>query len=188
MAAMFAGAARALLTSIVFAFETTLQPHGLLPLLGACTASYFVSFFMMKHSIMTEKIERRGVLTPEAYEPDVLQHLKAGDVMDTTAPVPGESHTIHVYTDSRLSLAIEIMSRYQLNSLPVVTRENKKEVAGMLTSQLIFAAYSNNRQSGRQYQRAISVKRRSYKTLVRGKQLLTYAGNLRKSSPGSTQG
>jgi H+/Cl- antiporter ClcA len=188
MAAMFAGAARALLTSIVFAFETTLQPHGLLPLLGACTASYFVSFFMMKHSIMTEKIERRGVLTPEAYEPDVLQHLKAGDVMDTIAPVPGEPHTIHVYTESRLSLAIEIMSRYQLNSLPVVTRGNKKEVAGMLTSQLIFAAYSNSRRSNTQYQRAISVRRRGYKTLVRGKQLINYAGNLRKSSPGSTQG
>lgn len=31
MAAMFAGSARALLTSIVFAFETTQQPHGLLP-------------------------------------------------------------------------------------------------------------------------------------------------------------
>jgi H+/Cl- antiporter ClcA len=33
MAAMFAGASRALLTSVVFAFETTLQPAGILPLL-----------------------------------------------------------------------------------------------------------------------------------------------------------
>src|SRR6185436_5639435 len=36
MAAMFAGASRALLASVVFAFETTLQPIGLLPLLGGC--------------------------------------------------------------------------------------------------------------------------------------------------------
>ena len=39
MAAIFAGASRALLTSAVFAFETTLQPLRLLPLIGGCTAS-----------------------------------------------------------------------------------------------------------------------------------------------------
>lgn len=61
MAALFAGASRALLTSIVFALETTAQPNGLIPLLAACTAAYFVSFFLMKGSIMTEKIQRRGV-------------------------------------------------------------------------------------------------------------------------------
>jgi H+/Cl- antiporter ClcA len=187
MAAMFAGAARALLTSIVFAFETTMQPHGLLPLLGACTASYFVSFFLMKGSIMTEKIQRRGVLTPEAYEPDVLQTIKAGDIMDTTAIVPGEEQVVHVYTESPVSLAIELMARYRLNSLAVVTRENKKEVAGMLTAQLIFAAYAGNRKAGNTYQRAISVRRRSYKTLVRGKQLLNYVGSRRKTVPGSGQ-
>src|SRR3546814_101675 len=58
MAAMFAGASRALLTSIVFALETTMQPNTLTPLLGGCTAAYFVSFFLMKNPIMTEKIGR----------------------------------------------------------------------------------------------------------------------------------
>src|SRR3954447_9739783 len=82
MAAMFAGASRAILTSIVFAFETTAQPHGLLPLLGACTAAYFVSFFLLKGSIMTEKILRRGVRTPDAYMPDVLQNVNAEEVME----------------------------------------------------------------------------------------------------------
>lgn len=82
MAAMFAGASRALLTSIVFSLETTAQPHGLLPLLGACTAAYFVSFFLMKGSIMTEKIQRRGVRTPDSYEPDVLQKINVEDAMD----------------------------------------------------------------------------------------------------------
>src|SRR5690606_10961068 len=86
MASMFAGSARALLTSIVFAFETTMQPHGLLPLLGACTAAYFVSFFMMKGTIMTEKIQRRGILTPDAYEPDILQRMKVGEVMAYLTP------------------------------------------------------------------------------------------------------
>ena len=43
MAAIFAGASHALLTSVVFAFETTRQPFGLLPLLAGCTASYLVA-------------------------------------------------------------------------------------------------------------------------------------------------
>src|SRR5262249_57203051 len=37
MAAMFAGASHAVLASVVFAFETTRQPVGLLPLLVGCT-------------------------------------------------------------------------------------------------------------------------------------------------------
>src|SRR6185369_5095973 len=61
MAAMFAGASRALLASVVFAFETTQQPMGLLPLLGGCAAAYFVSCLGMRSSIMTEKLVRRGL-------------------------------------------------------------------------------------------------------------------------------
>jgi H+/Cl- antiporter ClcA len=64
MAALFAGASRALMTSAVFVFETTMQPHALLPLLAACTTAYLVSGLMMRHTIMTEKIARRGVHVP----------------------------------------------------------------------------------------------------------------------------
>ncbi|HEU4718884.1 MAG TPA: chloride channel protein [Bacteroidia bacterium] len=81
MSAMFAGSSRALITSIVFALETTSCTTALLPLIGACTASYFVSFFMMKNTIMTEKIARRGVRTPQSYEPDVLEKTNAADAM-----------------------------------------------------------------------------------------------------------
>ncbi|QEM06709.1 chloride channel protein [Mucilaginibacter rubeus] len=80
MAAMFAGASRAYLTSITFALEATMQSHALLPLLGACTASFLVSFFLMENTIMTEKIARRGVYTPDSYEPDLLQVLTVADV------------------------------------------------------------------------------------------------------------
>ena len=72
MAAIFAGASRALLASVVFAFETTHQPFGLLPLLGGCTAAYLVSCLLMKNTIMTEKIVRRGVRVPAEYSADPL--------------------------------------------------------------------------------------------------------------------
>lgn len=80
MSAMFAGASRALLTSIIFAVETTQQSHALLPLLAACIGSYLVSYFLMEHTIMTEKIARRGVKTPHEYEPDILDKLKVNQV------------------------------------------------------------------------------------------------------------
>ena len=75
MAAIFSGASRAFLTSVVFAFETTQQPHALLPLLGACAAAYLVSGLMMRNTIMTEKIVRRGVRVPSEYSADYLDQI-----------------------------------------------------------------------------------------------------------------
>ncbi|HSP13116.1 MAG TPA: chloride channel protein [Thermoanaerobaculia bacterium] len=79
MAAMFAGASRALLASVVFAFETTLQPLGLLPLLGGCTAGYLVSALLMRNTIMTEKLARRGVRVPAEYAADYLDQIQVAD-------------------------------------------------------------------------------------------------------------
>jgi CBS domain-containing protein len=85
MAAMFAGASRALLASVVFAFETTRQPMSLLPLLGGCTAAYLASMLSMRHSIMTEKIARRGVRVVSEYTADFLGQVLVSEV--ATAPV-----------------------------------------------------------------------------------------------------
>ncbi|GAA4746575.1 chloride channel protein [Flavisolibacter ginsenosidimutans] len=82
MSAMFAGASRALLTSIVFAIESTGQVNALLPLLAACIAAYFISYFLMENTIMTEKIARRGVQTPYSYEPDILDRLTVEQVIN----------------------------------------------------------------------------------------------------------
>jgi H+/Cl- antiporter ClcA/CBS domain-containing protein len=84
MAAMFAGASRALLTAAVFAFEVTLQPMGLLPLLGGCAAAYMVSTLLMRESIMTEKLARRGLRVPSEYHADPLDHLWVKDAATRT--------------------------------------------------------------------------------------------------------
>ncbi|MCC3160760.1 chloride channel protein [Hymenobacter sp. 15J16-1T3B] len=94
MAAMFAGASRALLTSIVFAVETTGQGQALLPLLGACTGAYLVSFLLMGNTIMTEKIARRGVKTPVDYEPDLLDKVSVERVL--------QSNMIAISTDNTI--------------------------------------------------------------------------------------
>lgn len=75
MAALFGGASRAMLASVVFAVETTLQPLVILPLLAGCGSSFLVSCLMMRQTIMTEKITRRGVRVPADYTADVLDQI-----------------------------------------------------------------------------------------------------------------
>ncbi|HEX4473676.1 MAG TPA: chloride channel protein [Polyangiaceae bacterium] len=75
MAALFAGASRALLASVVFAFEATHAPFGVLPLLGGCTAAFLVSHLLMQNTIMTEKIARRGVRVIGEYGADFLDSI-----------------------------------------------------------------------------------------------------------------
>jgi len=80
MAAIFAGASHALLASVVFAFETTRQPLGLLPLLAGCSAAYLVSLLVSPTSIMTEKLARRGTEAGTEFVSDFLRHVRVGSV------------------------------------------------------------------------------------------------------------
>ena len=75
MAAIFAGATHALLTAIVFAFETTRQPVGLLPLLLGCAAAYLVSLLTGRYSLLTEKLARREGSVRTEYSVDHLAHV-----------------------------------------------------------------------------------------------------------------
>jgi H+/Cl- antiporter ClcA len=70
MAAIFAGASRALFASVVFALEATWQTPALLALMIGCACAYLVSGLLMRETIMTEKIARRGVHVPNAYQAD----------------------------------------------------------------------------------------------------------------------
>jgi CIC family chloride channel protein len=83
MAAIFAGASRALLTSAVFAFEITGNPDTFLPLMVGCAAAYLVSLLQMEHTIMTEKLVRRGTRVPHEYSADWLEQVTAGEIATT---------------------------------------------------------------------------------------------------------
>lgn len=132
MSAMFAGASRALLTSIIFAIETTAQSNALLPLLASCTASYFISFFLMKNTIMTEKIARRGVKTPHSYEPDILEKVTVGEVLDENGVVLNDENTI-----SEVQEWLEKETNYKSNYFVIVT--NKNEFQGIVSSSNLLA-------------------------------------------------
>jgi CIC family chloride channel protein len=141
MAAMFAGASHALLASVVFAFETTRQPMGLLPLLAGCSAAYLVSLRLMPHSsIMTERLARRGTRIQSEYQADYLSQILVRDVA-ANAPVvlrttdavedvrdwivsrePGSTHQGYPVVDETNALAGVVTRRDLLDlELPVTS-------------------------------------------------------------------
>ena len=75
MAALFTGASRAMLTSIVFAVEATRQPWGILPLLAGCAVAYIVSSRLMVTNIMTDRMTRRGARVPTGLGTDPLDQI-----------------------------------------------------------------------------------------------------------------
>lgn len=132
MSAMFAGASRALLTSIIFALETTGQFNALLPLLAGCSASYFISFFLMENTIMTEKIARRGVKTPDSYEPDLLEKVTVAQVVNNNGIVLSEDNTVKEVREW-----LNTVQDYHYNYF--IISGNEGEYKGILSSSNLFA-------------------------------------------------
>jgi H+/Cl- antiporter ClcA/CBS domain-containing protein len=135
MAAIFAGASRALLASVVFAFETTRQPIGLLPLLGGCAAAYLISCLAMRNSIMTEKIARRGVHVAGEYVADFLAGRPVRAHMSKTVVSFAPDDTV---AQARAFLASGVAgARHQ--AFPLLDSDGR--VAGIVTrSELVDAA------------------------------------------------
>lgn len=85
MAGTMSGAMRAPLTAALFAVELT-GDFAMLPLTVAASAgAYAVSVLLMRRSILTEKIARRGRHILQEYSVDPFDFLQAGQVM-TPAP------------------------------------------------------------------------------------------------------
>jgi H+/Cl- antiporter ClcA/CBS domain-containing protein len=94
MAAIFAGATHALLTAIVFAFETTRQPVGLLPLLLGCAAAYLVALLSSRFSLLTEKLARREGSVHTEYTVDHLAHVLVRDAATRDVVAVRSSQTV----------------------------------------------------------------------------------------------
>ena len=80
MTAMFAGASRALMASIAFALESTQQIHAVVPIVLGVSIAYFASCLLMRTTIMTEKLVRRGVTVASEYDVDPLAHVSVASL------------------------------------------------------------------------------------------------------------
>ena len=94
MAAVLAGVTRSPFTSILFAFELSHDQNVFLPLLVACAGAYAVSVLVLKRSILTEKVARRGFHVMREYAVEPLEALFVRDVMATNVLTVEPSRSI----------------------------------------------------------------------------------------------
>ena len=81
MAAMMGGTMRAPLTGTFFAMELTGDVSILMPLLAATVSAYAVTVLLLRRSILTEKIARRGQHITREYGIDPFEYTRARDIM-----------------------------------------------------------------------------------------------------------
>jgi chloride channel protein, CIC family len=81
MAAILGGTMRAPLTATFFAVELTGDTHMLLPLLAASVAAFALTVLIMKRSILTERIARRGLHLTREYGIDPFLDTRVRDIM-----------------------------------------------------------------------------------------------------------
>ena len=83
LAGVLGGVMRSPFTGIVFSLELTQRWEAVLPLTIAAMTAYGVSVLLLKRSVLTEKIARRGYHLSREYDVDPLEIVFIGEVMTT---------------------------------------------------------------------------------------------------------
>ncbi len=125
MAAVFGAASRATFTFIIFAFEITRRYEAVLPLMLVCVVADAIGLLFMRHSIMTEKLARRGLSVNAEYETDPLWHVAVKEVMDPPDAVTmleGVEPLVVCHPDEPVHDAATRMLQTGVDRLPVVER------------------------------------------------------------------
>ena len=91
MAAIMGGTMRSPLTAIIFAFELTHNFGAFLPLVTACAVAHATTVLLLRRSILTEKVARRGHHVMREYIVDPFETIRVAEVMAQPAQtLPGE--------------------------------------------------------------------------------------------------
>jgi H+/Cl- antiporter ClcA/CBS domain-containing protein len=92
MGAILGGTMRSPLTGIIFSLELTHDVNALLPLLVASVIAHAFTVLVLKRSILTEKVARRGYHLSREYAVDPLEILFVRDAMRTNlVALPSDS-------------------------------------------------------------------------------------------------
>jgi CBS domain-containing protein len=95
MAATMGGTMRSPLTATFFAVELTGNTHVLLPLITACGTAHAVTILLMKRSILTEKVARRGHHVVREYRVDPFALGRVSEVMTVDVETVPATMTLH---------------------------------------------------------------------------------------------
>lgn len=88
MGALFAGTARAPLTSVVFMMELSRDSHAVLPLIATCFIADLFTRLFSADSIMTGKLHKRGLMVFQDYSAPVLVGSHIEQIVRPQKPVP----------------------------------------------------------------------------------------------------
>jgi H+/Cl- antiporter ClcA/CBS domain-containing protein len=133
MGAILGGTMRAPFTAILFALELTHDINILLPLLVAAILAHATTVLLLKRSILTEKVARRGFHLSREYAIDPLEILFAREVMRTkVAAFPAEA----TIDEIRHTLIRQPAQRGQ-HLYPVLDRDRR--VCGVVTRKQLLA-------------------------------------------------
>jgi len=128
MAAMMGGTMRSPLTAIAFLLELTHDVEILPGLLVGCVAAHAVTVLLMKRSILTEKVARRGYHVVREYSVSPLSRFRVEDVMERDVPtIPADVYGADIVR--RLLLQDPVFGRR--HSWPLV--DNKGALVGILS-------------------------------------------------------
>jgi H+/Cl- antiporter ClcA/predicted transcriptional regulator len=140
MAAMMGGTMRAPLTGMVFVLEMTHDLNVLPVLLIGSVAAVCVTVLLMRRSILTEKLARRGQHVTCEYSVDVFDLARVGDVMDRTPPTVAASTPVTQLSD-RIARGESVIARRQATLLV----DEHNALVGILTrGDLMRALHEEN--------------------------------------------
>src|SRR5213075_309717 len=141
MGAMLGGTMRAPFTAIAFMLEVTHDVNLLPAMLVACVAADAVTVLLMKRSILTEKMARRGHHVMREYIANPLHLLRVQDVMEPPVLQVGDRSPAVSYPDELLDHALTKMLEHEVDLLPVVNRSEPEEVIGYVARDGILGAW-----------------------------------------------
>ena len=132
MAAILGGTMRAPLTATMFAFELTDNIHVLPALFIASLAAFLATVLLMRRSILTERIARRGLHLTREYTVDPFEIMRVADIM--AKPVDTLPTTMTV-TDAVAFFSLDAVA-LRHKSYPVIDANGK--LAGIVSRADIF--------------------------------------------------
>jgi chloride channel protein, CIC family len=141
MAALMGGTMQMPFTAIVLMLELTGDAAALPGLLVGCIAAATVTVLVMKRSILTEKLARRGQHVMREYAVNPLHLLRVEEVMEPVIVEPTGVPSVTVYADELLSHALTSMLEYEVEFLPVVRRDAPERVIGYVERSGVMAAW-----------------------------------------------
>ena len=139
MAAFFAAAARAPFAFILFALEMTHSFEAVLPLMVAVVVAFGVSLALLRHSVMTLSLSRKGLPVSSEYEADIFRQVTVGQVMDPEAPLVSAATSV-----SDLSARIDTGEPPLLRHPAYILVDEHVRLAGIVTRGDLVRAFERD--------------------------------------------